>query len=133
MDQVLISLKKPGLISLEILDSKRKELVILGNVLQYGEIKLIFDQVKRTYDAGASKEDIMRVASFVFRNDKIIDSIIELIKAIEFEENKRAPYISIIDDCKEIDWNENMWKITQVNILDNEGIWIKMKKICKIK
>jgi len=103
MDQVLISLKKPGLISLEILDSKRKELVILGNVLQYGEIKLIFDQVKRTYDAGASKEDIMRVASFVFRNDKIIDSIIELIKAIEFEENKRAPYISIIDDCKEID------------------------------
>lgn len=103
MDQVLISLKKPGLMNLEILDSRSKELVILGNILQYGEIKAIFDQVKRAYNAGAKKEEIIRVAYFVFRNYKILDLIIELVKSIDYEEKKRLQYTSIIDDYKKLD------------------------------
>ena len=103
MDQVLISLRKPGLINLEILDNKEKELVILGNILQYGELKAISDQLRRVFDAGATKDDIIRLASFIFHNGKFFNLIIELMKAIEFEGNKRSPYNSIVDDWKETD------------------------------
>ena len=103
MEQVLVSLEMPGLISLEILDDKRRELVLLGNILRYGEINAISDQVRKTFDAGATSEDICKVASFVVRDRKIFDIITELFRAIRYEGNKRAPYISVVDDCKEID------------------------------
>ncbi len=103
MNQVLVSLKMPGIFNLEILDDKRKELVLLGNILRYGEINAIADQVRKTFDAGATCEDICKVASFVIRDKKIFNTIVELLRAIRYEENKRTPYISVIDDCKEID------------------------------
>lgn len=103
MEQVLLSLKMPGVISLEILDDKRKELVLLGNILRSGEINAIADQVKKTFDSGATREDIFTVASFVIGDGTILNAIIELLRAIRYEENMRVPYISVIDDCKEID------------------------------
>ena len=103
MEQVLVSLKKPRVISLEILDNKRKQLVLLGNILRSGDISAISKQVKRTFDAGATREDILTVASFVIGEIKILNAIIELLRAIKYEENIRAPYISIIEDCREID------------------------------
>ena len=103
MERVLVSLKMPGVISLEILDSKRKELVLLGNILRSGEINTIADQVKKTFDAGATKEDIFTVASFIIGDGTILNAITELIRAIRYEENIRTPYISVLEDCKEID------------------------------
>ena len=103
MEQVLVSLKMPGVISLEILDDKRKELVLLGNILRSREINVIAQQVKHAFDAGATKEDILKVASFVIGDSTVFDAIIQLLQAIRYEENLRTPYISIIDDCKEID------------------------------
>ena len=101
MEQVLVSLKMPGVISLEILDDKRKELVLLGNVLRSGEINTIAQQVRRAFDAGATKEDILKVASFVIGDSTVFNAIIELLRAIRNEENVRTPYISIIDDVRE--------------------------------
>ena len=103
MEQVLVSLKMPGVIRLEILDDKRKELVLLGNILRSGEINAITDQVKKTFDAGATREDIFTVASFVIGDNTILNAIIELLRAISYEENTRTPYISVLEDCKEID------------------------------
>ena len=103
MEQVLVSLKMPGFINLEILDGKRKELVLLGNIIRSLDINAIADQVKKTIDAGATKKDILTVASFVIGERTILIAIIELLRAIRYEENNRAPYISIIEDCKGID------------------------------
>ena len=103
MEQVLVSLKMPGVISLEILDDKRKELVLLRNILRSREINVIAQQVKHAFDAGATKEDILKVASFVIGDSTVFDAIIQLLRAIRYEENLRTPYISVIDDCKEID------------------------------
>ena len=101
MEQVLVSLKMPGIISLEILDDKRKELVLLGNILRSGEINTIAEQVRKSFDAGATREDILTVVSFVIGDSTVLNSIIELLRAIRYEENVRMPYISVIEDCKE--------------------------------
>jgi alkylhydroperoxidase/carboxymuconolactone decarboxylase family protein YurZ len=103
MEQVLISLKMPGIISLGILDHKRKELVLLGNILRSGEINAISKQLRKTFDAGATRENILTVASFVIGDSTVLNVIIELLKAIRYEENNRAQNISILEDCKEID------------------------------
>jgi alkylhydroperoxidase/carboxymuconolactone decarboxylase family protein YurZ len=102
MKQVLVSLKMPGVTRLEILDSKRKELVILGNILRSVDAKFIAKQVTKAFDVGATKEDILMVASFVLGEGNL-NAFIELSKAVTYEESRRAPYISAIDDCKEID------------------------------
>ena len=103
MEQVLLSLKMPGIISLEILDNKRKELVLLGNILRSGKINAISEQVRKTFDDGASREDILTVASFVIGNSTVLNTICELLRAIRYEEKKRAPYIKVKKDCKKID------------------------------
>lgn len=103
MEQVLVSLKMPGVTRLEILDNKRKELVILGNILRSVDIKSIAGQVSKVFDAGATREDILMVASFVFGEGINLNAFIDLSRAITYEESRRAPYISVVEDCKEID------------------------------
>ena len=63
----------------------------------------IAEQVRNTFDAGATREDILTVASFVIGNSTVLNALFELLQAIRYEENKRAPYISVVKDCKEID------------------------------
>ena len=101
MEQVLVSLKTNGVVKLEVLDIKRRELVALGKTILGGNIKSIEKHVVAALDAGASKDDILKVASFIMSDDKLFSSIIELFKVLSFEEDRRTPCISIIDDVRE--------------------------------
>jgi len=102
MDQVLICLKKNnGIIKLDLLDTRRKELVALGNAIRIGNLECIPRQVKKALDAGATPDDIHEVAEFIFRDKHLFYSIVALQKALNFEESERQKYISVVNDCKE--------------------------------
>jgi len=101
MEQVLVCLKTNGVIKLEVLDIKRRELVALGKAIMAGNIKSIDKHVIAALDAGASRDDILKVVNFIMSDNKLFTSIIELLKVLSIEEDIRAPSISIIDDVRE--------------------------------
>ena len=57
--------------------------------------------ISNALNAGASQQDILKVLAFFVGNETILLSIIEVLRALRFEESKRNPYLSIIEDCKE--------------------------------
>ena len=101
MEQVLVCLKTNGVLKLEVLDLRRRELVSLGKTILSGNIKSIEKHVVAALDAGASKDDILKVVSYIVSDNKLFGSIIELFKALSYEENRRTPCISAIDDVRE--------------------------------
>ena len=101
MDQVLVYLKKNGAINIDVLDNKRRELVALGVALKSGCRSEIATHVEMALEAGANKDDILKVVSFIMKENQLLKSIIELIKILDYEENRRAPYISVLDDVRE--------------------------------
>lgn len=101
MQQVLVCLKKNGAINIDVLDNKRRELVELGVALKLGCNKEISTHVEKALDAGATREDILKVIAFVIGNTQLFHSSIELLRKLNYEENKRSGYISIIDDVRE--------------------------------
>ena len=102
MNQVLICLKKNnGKIRLDVLDSRRKELVALGNAIRLGNLESIPRHVKNALDAKASADDILKVAEFIIGDKQLLSSIIVLKKALDYEKNDRHNHISILDDCRE--------------------------------
>jgi len=101
MRQVLICLEKKKGLNLEILTAKQKELVVLGNVLLARNTHSIALRVEKALDAGASQEEILKVVAFIVGDTRLLSSIIELLKALSYEENRRAPYISVVDDVRE--------------------------------
>lgn len=105
MKQVLICLEQKNGLKLDVLTAKQRELVALGTSLIAGNTHSISHHVKNALDEGATKNDILKVASFAIGNTRLLLSIIELLRALEFEENDRKSYISIIEDCRE-DWSE---------------------------
>jgi len=92
--------KKKGL-NLDILTAKQKELVALGNALLARNTHSIALHVEKALDAGASQEEILKVVAFIVGDTRLLSSIIELLKTLSYEENRRAPYISVIDDVRE--------------------------------
>jgi len=101
MQQVLVCLKKNGAINIDVLDNKRKELVELGIALKLGYNKEIAIHVEKALDAGATREDILKVMAFVIGNARLFNSTIELLRILNYEENKRAELISMVDDVRE--------------------------------
>ena len=101
MKQVLICLKKDDTISIDVLDARRKELVALGNAILAGDEFFIEEQIIKALDAGASREDILKIVEFIIGDKLLFKSIIELLNIVSYEENKRAPYISVLDDVRE--------------------------------
>lgn len=102
MEQVLVCLKKNnGSIRLDVLDTKRKELVAIGNTIRAGCIGSISKHVKKALDSGASPKEIQKVVEYVLGNGQLLRSIAEVLRALEFEENDRQGYISVVDDCRE--------------------------------
>lgn len=101
MEQVLVCLKKNGAINIDVLDSKRKELVELGVALKSGCKRDIATHIEKALDAGATRDDILKVVAFIVGNTRLFSSIIELLRILNYEENKRAEYISIVDDVRE--------------------------------
>jgi hypothetical protein len=101
MEQVLVCLKKNGIVSIDVLDTKRKKLYLIGKALIEGNKQSIATHVEKALDAGASMQDILRVATFVIGDKKLIISLTELINTLRYEESKRAGYISILEDVRE--------------------------------
>ena len=101
MEQVLIYLKKGNTINIDILDARRKELVTLGNAILAGDKFFIEEQLKKALDAGASREDILKIVEFIIGDNQLFNSLIKLFNILSYEESKRAPYISILNDVRE--------------------------------
>ena len=101
MKQVLIYLEKKNGLKADVLSAKQRELIALGTSLIAGNTHSISNHVNKALNEGATKNDILKVASFAIGNTRLLLSIIELIRALEFEENDRKSYISVIEDCRE--------------------------------
>ena len=101
MHQVLICLEKKKGLNLNALTAKQKELVALGNALLARNTRSIALHVEKALDAGASQEEILKVVAFIVGDTRLLSSIIELLKALSYEENRRASRISVVDDCRE--------------------------------
>ena len=84
-----------------ILSPVARELLALGLAVTLGDKKIIIKHVKKALDAGATKEEILRIVSTLVRDGPDLESIITLLNALNYEENKRADYISILDDLSE--------------------------------
>ena len=55
MEQGLICLKKNGVVNIDVLDSRRRELVALGKAILTGNNCSIAKHVEKALDAGASQ------------------------------------------------------------------------------
>lgn len=100
MEQVLICLKKNGVVNIDVLDSRRRELVALGKAILTGNTRSIAKHVEKALDAGATRKEILQVVAFIVGDTRLLNCIIELLKALSYEENRRAPWISVVDDCR---------------------------------
>lgn len=101
MEQVLVCLKSNGVVNIDVLDDRRKELVTLGQAILSGNKHSIKEHVINALDAGASREDIMKVVAYIMSDNRLLRSILELIKVLNYEVNRRTPCISILDDVRE--------------------------------
>lgn len=101
MEQVLVCLKKNGIVNIGVLNTKRRELYSIGKALTEGDTQSIAAHVEKALDSGASIQDILRISTFVIGNNKLMISLIELINALKYEESKRAAHISILEDVRE--------------------------------
>lgn len=101
MKQVLIYLEKNESLKLDRLTAKQRELFALGKALVGGHKHIIAKCVEKALDSGASTEEILKVVAFVVGDERLLGSIIELLKALGSEEDRRAPYISVLNDVRE--------------------------------
>lgn len=101
MEQVLICLEKKKGLYLDALNTRQRELVALGNAIRTGDKNTIATNVKKALDAGASREEILKVLTFIVGDVRLFRSIIELLRALSYEESKRTPFISVVDDVRE--------------------------------
>jgi len=101
MRQVLIHLEKKEEPNSKDLTQKQISLINLGKVLYLRQSDSISEYVKKSLDAGATKEDVLKVMAFILDDGLILDVIIKLINELNFEKNYRQNPISIIDDCRE--------------------------------
>ena len=101
MQQVLICLKKKKDLYLGVLNTRQKELVALGNAIRSGNKYSIKTRVKKALDAGASFDEILEVLAIIIGDKLFLTSILETLGILRYETNRRAPFISIIDDVRE--------------------------------
>lgn len=101
MNQVLMCLKSDGVLNIEVLDERRKELVELGRSILSGDNHNIEEHVINALDAGASHKDILEVVAYILSDNLLFKSVIKLFRVLDYEENRRAPYISVLDDIRE--------------------------------
>ena len=101
MEQVLVCLKNKKGLRLDLLNTKQKELINLGRTLLKGYDNNIVEHVEKSLYAGASQEEILKVAEFIIGDSHLFTSVIELLNALKYEENKRAECISVLDDVRE--------------------------------
>ena len=101
MDQVLVYLKNKNGLKLCVLPTKQRELIALGRAILSGNKCSIEKHVVAALDAGATRDNIMEVIAYIMRDNQLLKSIIEIVRVLNYEENLRAPHISILDDVRE--------------------------------
>lgn len=101
MEQVMVCLKSNDIIKIDVLDSRRKELVALGKALLSGNKNSIKEHARAALDLGATHEEIMKVVAFIMSDARLLKSILQLMKILSYEESQRTEPISIIDDVRE--------------------------------
>ena len=101
MQQVLVYLKNKNGLKLCVLTTRQRELVALGKAILSGNRSSIEKHVSVALDAGATRENIMEVVAYIMRDSQLLKSIIELVRVLDYEENRRAPHISVLDDVRE--------------------------------
>ena len=101
VEQVLICLENKKGLRLDVLTAKQKELINLGRALLGGYNNTIAEHVEKALDAGASREEILKVLAFIIGDSHLFRSTIELLNALRYEENNRAKWISVVDDVME--------------------------------
>lgn len=101
MEQVLICLEKKEGLKPNMLTLKQKELLALGKALLAGCKNKIARHVEKALDAGVSREEIQQLVAFIVGDVRLFGSIIELLRALSYEESKRTSFISVLDDVRE--------------------------------
>lgn len=101
MKQVLVYLKKNESYKIDRLTAKQRELFALGKALTGGYKHIIAKCVSKALDAGASTEEILEIVAFVVGDERLLGSIIQLLKTLSSEEDRRATYISVLNDVRE--------------------------------
>lgn len=81
--------------------TKTKELIALESAIITGCKHCVAVHVEKALDAGASEEEILSVVSTLVGGESTLSSVAELLKILRYEENKRAPWISVVDDVRE--------------------------------
>ena len=100
LEQVLICLDKKEGLRLDILTDKQKELVALGRALMTGNKKSIASCVKNALDKGSSREEILTLLSWMIKNGPSLNSILYLLKTLNYEETERREFIDVVHDCR---------------------------------
>ncbi|PNX49700.1 MAG: hypothetical protein BV457_00720 [Thermoplasmata archaeon M9B1D] len=101
MEQVLVCLKKNGIVNIGVLDNKRRELSSIGKALIEGDMRSIATHAEKALDSGAFIKNVLRVATFVITDKKLMVSLVELINRLRYGESKIAAHISILEDVRE--------------------------------
>lgn len=101
MEQVLVYLKNKNGLKLCVLPTKQRELVALGRAILSGNKTSIERHVAAALDAGATRDNIMEIVAYIMKDKRLLTSIIELVGVLDYEENRRVPHISVLDDVRE--------------------------------
>jgi len=99
--QVLIYKDIKKVLKQDLHDCKTKESITLAYVVLSGDKHSIALHVEKALDAGATRRDILNVVSCIVGDARLLSSILELLKALRFEECNRIEHISVVDDCRE--------------------------------
>ena len=95
--QVLVYKDKKKVLRQDLHDSKTEELIILAYVVLLGDKHSIAMHVEKALDVGATRKDILNVISCIVGDARLLSSILELFRALRFEECSRREYISVVD------------------------------------
>ena len=101
MNQVLICLENKENLNKNQLSIKQKELLALGKAIIIGNKKDIRCQVTNAFNAGTNREEILILLDYMIKKGPSLNSIIYLLKALNFEEIERKDYIDIVTDFRE--------------------------------
>ena len=101
MNQVLLCLENKENLNKNQLSIKQKELLALGKAIIIGNKEDIRYQVTNAFNAGANREEILILLDYMIKKGPSLNSIICLLKALNFEEIERKDYIDIVTDCRE--------------------------------
>jgi hypothetical protein len=101
LQQVVAYLKNNGVVQLEILNNRQQALIALAHAIRTQNTPNIGTYVRNALNEGATKQDILNLMAFILGDTSLLNTFIELLFTLQYEENRNTPPISILDDVKE--------------------------------